>query len=100
MVGVEVMLGKVVCQVEDAWTPENVEVPLFYSVTNPIKAHVDRFRSSLLYSFVRDPTRTFVVGCDGGGRLGMSHVVKDLAYGLGVFCAVEKGSQFCLRSRG
>ena len=43
VMSVKVMLGKVVCQVEDAWTPENVEVPLFYSVTNPIEAHVNRF---------------------------------------------------------
>ena len=48
------VLGLIVAQVSDAGMSVDEELPLACAVADPIKAHVDRFRSFLLDGVVVD----------------------------------------------
>lgn len=95
-----VMLGEVVCLVLSTRAPNDVEVSLIDSVTNPVVPHVDRFRSSLLHFIICDAPCAFVVCGDWGGRLGMTEVVESGAEGFGVFGVVEERAEFCFGCGG
>ena len=51
------ILGEVIGFVEITSSPENMELALAYTVTDPVEAHVDGFGAFLLHG----------VGCDSGG---------------------------------
>ena len=56
------VLRKVISQVHGSGGPKNFEMALTDSVLNPIVAHVDGFRTSLLDSVVDDAACGAVVG--------------------------------------
>ena len=59
----------IVAQVFDAGLPVDEELTLACTVADPIKAHVDRFRSFLLDGVVGESVGGGVVDLDWHGRL-------------------------------
>ena len=62
------MLDVIVAQVCDAGLPVDEELTLACTVTDPIKVHVDRFRSFLLDGVVGEAVVSGVVDLDWLGR--------------------------------
>ena len=58
------VLGVIVAQVSDAGLPVDEEPTLAFAVADPIKAHVDRFRSFLLDGVVGEAVGGGVVDLD------------------------------------
>ena len=63
------VLGVIVTQVSDAGMSVDEELPLACAVADPIKAHVNRFRSFLLDGVVGEAVDGGVVDLDWSGRL-------------------------------
>ena len=63
------VLGVIVAQVSDAGLPVNEELPLACAVVDPIKAHVNRFRSFVFDGVVGEAVDGGVVDLDWRGRL-------------------------------
>ena len=63
------VLGVIVAQVSDAGLPVYEKLALACAFSYPIKAHVDRFQSFLLYGVVGEAVGGGVVNLDWRGRL-------------------------------
>ena len=63
------MLGVVVTKVGDTWLPVDKELALACMVADPVKAHVNRFRSFLIDGAVGKSVNGGVVDLDWSGRL-------------------------------
>ena len=63
------VLGVIVAQVSDAGLPVDEELTLAFAVADPIKAHVDRFRSFLLDGVVGEAVSGGVFNLDWHSRL-------------------------------
>ena len=55
MVVQQVMISKIISQVLHDWFPEDMEMVLFGSILNPIKAHIHGFWSFLAHFIVYIP---------------------------------------------
>ena len=63
------MLGVVFSKVSDVRLPVNEELPLACVITNPIKAHIDRFQSFLFGGVIGEAVGGRVVKLDWRDRL-------------------------------
>ena len=68
-----VMFGGIVSKVGVAWAPVNIELSLFYSVHNPVEAHVHGFRHFLLDGLIGYANSCGVIYLDRRGRLWPVH---------------------------
>ena len=80
--------------------PEDVEVALVYSVTDPIVPHVDCLGAALFDGVVGQANGAEVVDLYGCGALGMSHFGKCGPEGFGILGVVKDGSKFCFCGGG
>ena len=94
------MLGKVVGLVECAAAPVDDKLPLSYAIADPVEAHVDGFRATLLNCVVDDSSSTGIVNLDGGLWLRPTKFFESSSDGRGVLGIVEACSNFSLSGRG
>ena len=88
------MLCKVIPPVVFTSFPVDVKLPLFHSVSDPIKSHINCFGSSLFDLVIDYTFSAGIVSLNWGGRLWMSEEVKSVAEGAGILCIMEEGSNF------
>ena len=87
------MLGGVIRHVVSARGPINMEVALFYAVTDPIKTHVDGLGTNLLACAIGNARGGFIVGLHGSGGLGMAEFVECVAKDGAFFAVEEEGAE-------
>ena len=63
------VLGEVVSQVVGSFLPEDLELVLGYSISDPVESHVDGFGALLFDCAVGYALGALVVGYDDCGRL-------------------------------
>jgi hypothetical protein len=91
---------KVVGQVFVAGAPVYAKLTLLDSITNPVKAHVNCFRVTLLNRVVDDSSSAGIVDLDGGWWLRPTKFFESSLDGRGVLGIVEACSNFSLSGRG
>ena len=89
------MLGEIVGEVVTSSSPVNDELPLFDSVLDPIKSHVDRLGSALLDGLVYDAGRTSVIGLNRSGSLWVAEFFEYSAKHGSIFGVVKETAHFC-----
>ena len=94
------MFGVVVGKVFVALAPVDKEVALTDAVSYPIETHVHGLGAALFDGVVADAGGTCVVGLDGSGWLGVSHVLEDGSEHGGFLAIVEEGCEFCFGGGG
>ena len=94
------MLGEIVGQVYGALAPEDFELALVDSVSNPIVVHIHHFHVPLFNSVVGNASSYAVVHDDDGRGLWVPHLSKGGSNGAGFFAVYVSSSNFCFCSRG
>ena len=84
----------VISFVENTFFPVDKELALAYTVSDPIEAHVNGFRSFLFDSVVGDTSGSAVVGLNRGWWLGMTEFFEACAEWAGFFSIVKEGGEF------
>jgi hypothetical protein len=101
MVGRRVVFTVVVGSIELAFDPADLELMLSDTVTDPVKAHVDRFGSFLFDRVVGYARGGTIVGNGDSGGLLVAHFLEANAERSGIFAVVEETtSQLGLSSAG
>jgi hypothetical protein len=95
-----VMFSEVVSQIVSAAAPVDKELALGDAVSDPVEAHVDGFGAALFDGVVGNARGTGVVGLDGSGWLGMSHLGEGGPEPGTIFGIVEEGAKFGFGGRG
>jgi hypothetical protein len=98
-----VMFGReVFCEVigEVFVAPVHTKLTLLDSIANPVEAHVDGFRATLLNCVIDYSSSAGVVDLDGGRWLWPTQFFKSSSDGCGVLGILEACSNFSLRGRG
>ena len=72
--------------------PINLELPLSYTVADPIKSHVNCFGSFLFHCVVDYALGTGIVCLDGGCWLWVAQENEALSEGASVLCVVKKSA--------
>jgi hypothetical protein len=94
------MFCKIIVFVEEAAFPIDMELTLADAVANPVKAHINGFRTFLFDSIIGDSSCGAVVGHNGSGRLGMSKFFQAGAKRARIFAIVEKGGKLSFGGTG
>ena len=89
-----VVFREVVGQVFRAWCPINVKLFLVDTILQPVEAHVNRLRLTLLDLLVGETDCCGVIELDGGGGLGMAHFVEGSSDLCGILGVRESGGDF------
>ena len=89
-----VVFREVVGQVFRAWCPINVKLFLIDTILQPVEAHVNRLRLTLLDLLVGEADCCGVIELDGGGGLGMAHFVEGSSDLCGILGVRESGGDF------
>jgi hypothetical protein len=92
-----VMLCEVVGSIEFCLAPVNVKLFLANAVSNPVKAHVDRFGAFLLDRVIRKTFGGCVISFQGCGRLWVAYFGYTGADGACLLTIVEQTRQFSFR---
>ena len=84
------MFGEVISAIGFSFGPEDLELALAHSVSDPVKTHVDGL-GALLFDGVSDDAASSVVVSGNGCRwLGMSHFFEGDSQRTGFFPVVEQ----------
>ena len=89
------MFTYVICCVVITSTPVDNKLVVRYSVTDPVKSHVDCLGCFHFYVGVGETDGGGVVDLDWGGRLRMAHFYDGDAEREGFFFGEEGGADFC-----
>ena len=71
------VFGVVIGEIDVTWCPEDVEVALTDTVTNPIKTHVHGSAAFLFDGVIGNAIGACIVGLNGSGWLWVSHGDED-----------------------
>ena len=88
------VLGEVVSLVSGSRLPEDVELFLANTITNPIEAHVNGLRVFHLDRVIGDAGSSAIVGLQGRGRLGMAQFLQGSPDRACLFGIEEKCTKF------
>ena len=91
---------EVIGKVFVARAPVYAKLTLLDSIADPVKAHVDGFRATLLNCVIDDSSSTGIVNLDGGWWLRPTKFFESSSDGHGVLGMVEACSNFSLSGRG
>ena len=87
-----VMFGEIIGEVVYARGPVHMVMALVYTVLDPIKPHVDRFRFALFYFLICETDRGGIIELDGCWWLGVTHLTEGLSE-LGSVFGVGEGAR-------
>lgn len=93
------VLAKVVCEVGCPWLPVHVEHALINAVSEPVKSHIDCFRSLLFDGVVQDTLRALVIRLDRCSGLWVAEEDEGLAEWTRILCVVKGSSHLSFGSR-
>jgi hypothetical protein len=72
--------GEEICNVQFPWHEDDPKLSLSHAVPQPMQAHVKRLRHLKADGIGRETDGDFIVAEERGWRLGVSHVLQDLAF--------------------
>ena len=93
------MFCKIVCPIQFAFSPQDMELVLPDSITDPVESHVYCFGAFLFDGVVGNSGRCGVVSDDGCGWLGVAEFFEANADGAGLFGVVEHCCKFSFGCR-
>lgn len=88
------MLGEIIGEIVGSTFPVDEELALLDAILYPVKTHVHSFGSALFDGVVGYSCGAGIVGLQGRGWLGMTHVIEGRAEHGGFFAVVEECSKF------
>jgi len=100
MMGRWVMLAEIIGAVEAAFTPVDVKLALADAIANPVKAHVNCFRTFLFDCVIGNTGGSTVVSLNGSGRLRMAEFFKANTDRTRLFAVEVDGSELSFSSTG
>ena len=92
MAGDRQSFGKKICSVAKARHEDDSEVSLPHTVSQPMEAHVKRLRHLESDGVGCETDGDFVIAQEWCWRLGVTHVLQDLAFVGGNACGGEESS--------
>ena len=93
------MLGEVVSHIGRSSPPEELELFLLYSISNPIKPHIECFGQVLFHGGVEDAgsCRVIIEDRSAVGRLGVTELGEGYSHWACLLGGEENTSGFCFR---